>query len=222
MNSAREPKGREQTVQRVVDDIQQMIVTGELLPGQQIRQEQMAERLSVSRLPIREALRYLLADGLVTHQHHVGFTVVRLDQAEFDQMYLMRDLLESAIIRSLPAASPDHLNNLTELNSAMASAAKHLDLSAVRQCNKEFHFSMFRESPLALVVNEVERIWSWAMPYHAMFINDPRQRERIFVEHEQMIESLRDNDIEGVVQLMMTHRAKSEARLNVLLKAPRV
>jgi DNA-binding GntR family transcriptional regulator len=220
-SSAKNPEGRQQTVQWIVDAMQQMIVDGELLPGQQVRQEQMAERFSVSRLPIREALRHLLAMGLVTHQHNFGFTVARLNQAEFDQMYLMRDLLESAIIRSLPAATPAHLDTLSELNAGLARAGERLDLAAVRQLNKDFHFTMFRESPLSLVVDEVDRIWKWAMPYHAVFVSEEPQRARIIAEHDQMVEALGKNDLEGVVALMMDHRAKSEARLNMLLATPR-
>lgn len=217
---AKKPVGRSQTVQRVVDGIQTMIANGQLLPGQQIRQEQMAERFSVSRLPIREALRHLLALGLVTHQHNFGFTVVRLNQGEFDQMYLMRDLLESAILRSLPAATPELLDRLTELNEGLASAGSRLDIGEVRQLNKEFHFAMFRTSPLNLVVDEVDRIWGLAMPYHTMFVSEQERRSRIIAEHEEMIETLRDNDIERLVQLMMDHRANSEARLNLMLAAP--
>jgi DNA-binding GntR family transcriptional regulator len=216
----RKSEAGEQSVQRIVDDIQQMIAGGELLPGQQIRQEQMAERFSVSRLPIREALRHLLAMGLVTHQHNFGFTVARLNHAEFDQMYLMRDLLESAILRSLPVATSALLDKLTALNGDLAEAGERLDLGAVRKINKEFHFTMFRDSPLTLVVDEVERIWGWAMPYHAVFVSEQSDRARIIAEHDQMVDALRENDIEGVVALMMTHRAKSEARLNVLLAAP--
>ncbi|WP_208431012.1 GntR family transcriptional regulator [Aeromicrobium yanjiei] len=214
---AKGTNGREQAVQRIVNEIQEMIVGGELLPGQQIRQEQMAERFSVSRLPIREALRHLLATGLVTHQYNFGFSVARLNQAEFDQLYLMRDLLESAIIRSLPEAKPRHLERLTELNDAISVAAERADAGAVRQLNKEFHFTMFRDSPLSLVVDEVERIWGWAMPYHAVFVSDSGERSRIITEHAQMVETLGRNDVEGLVQLMMNHRAKSEARLNSLL-----
>jgi DNA-binding GntR family transcriptional regulator len=197
-----------------------MIANGQLLPGQQIRQEQMAERFSVSRLPIREALRHLLALGLVTHQHNFGFTVVRLNQAEFDQMYLMRDLLESAILRSVPPATPELLDRLTELNEGLADAGKRQDIAAVRQLNKEFHFAMFRQSPLKLVVDEVERIWGLAMPYHTMFVSEETRRSRIIAEHDEMIETFRENDIERLVQLMIEHRAKSEARLNMMLAAP--
>ena len=64
-----------QAVLRVADEVRRMIVSGELLPGHPVRQEHMAGRLGVSRLPVREALRQLAADGLVSHVHNVGYTV---------------------------------------------------------------------------------------------------------------------------------------------------
>src|ERR1044072_14288 len=84
-----------QVVARVVDEITRMIVSGELLPGQQIRQEHMAAALGLSRLPVREALRQLAADGLVVHEQHVGFAVTRLSRSGVDQVDLMRRLVEA-------------------------------------------------------------------------------------------------------------------------------
>src|SRR5437879_5618000 len=105
----------DQAVLRVVDGIKHMIVSGDLLPGQQLRQEQMAATLGVSRLPVREGLRQLVADGLVTHEHNVGFAVARLSRSEFDQIYLMRRLLETEAIRSLPRLTAEQLAEITAL-----------------------------------------------------------------------------------------------------------
>lgn len=73
-------------VRRVTDELRRMIVSGELLPGQPVRQEHMAEQLGVSRVPVREALRLLSADGLVSHVHNVEYAVTRLGQKEFGQI----------------------------------------------------------------------------------------------------------------------------------------
>ncbi|MFI7444875.1 GntR family transcriptional regulator [Nonomuraea indica] len=206
-----------QTVSRVVDEITQMIVSGELLPGQQIRQEHMAAALGVSRLPVREALRQLAADGLVVHEQHVGFAVTRLSRSEFDQVYLMRRLLETEVIRSLPRPGADELDRIAALAEEVERAAAEVDLPRMRTLNSRFHFAVFALSELNLVVAEIRRIWTWALPYHAVYLHDQAGRERILAEHRAMVAALGVGEVERLVELMDRHRAGSADQLSLML-----
>ena len=208
-----------QAVARVVGGIKEMIVSGDLLPGQQIRQEQMAATLGVSRLPVREGLRQLVADGLVTHEHNVGFAVARLSRAEFDQIYLMRRLLETEVLRGLPRPSRARLAEISGLADEIENAAAEADLARMRSLNSEFHLAIFRLSELRLVVAEIERIWTWALPYHSVYLHDEAGRARIVAEHRAMVTALGQGDPERLVELMDTHRAGSETQLNLMLQA---
>ncbi|WP_433521431.1 GntR family transcriptional regulator [Nocardia pseudovaccinii] len=216
--SAKRPGAGEQAVSRVTEAIRGMILDGELLPGQQIRQEQMATRLGVSRLPVREGLRQLMADGLVSHEHNVGFAVTRLSQSEFSQIYLMRRLLESEVLASAVPADDSLLAYLEELNDNIEVAGEALDLGTARALNRDFHFAIFRLSPLTLVVAEIERIWAWAMPYHAVSLQDAAARARIVAEHRAMIVALREGRNEVLLSLMDEHRQGSEEQLGLLLR----
>lgn len=210
-----------QVVARVVDEITRMIVSGELLPGQQIRQEHMAAALGVSRLPVREALRQLAADGLVVHEQHVGFAVTRLSRSEFDQVYLMRRLLETEVIRSLPRPGTDELDHIAALAEEVERAAAEMDLPRMRILNTRFHFAIFDLSELNLVVGQIKRVWTWALPYHAVYLHDEAGRARILAEHRGMVAALGAGDVERLVELMDTHRAGSADQLSLML-APSV
>ncbi len=203
--------------QRVVGELREMIFSGELLPGQQIRQESMAERLGVSRLPVREGLRQLTADGLVDHIPNVGFSVARLSQAEFDQIYLMRRVLESEVIRRLPAPDPARLRRIRELAAEVAAAAERMDLAEMRLRNHDFHVEIFRLAGLGLVIGEIERLWNWAAPYHAVYLFSAESRRAVLAEHEQMVEALAAGDNERLVELMNQHRHGSEVQLGLML-----
>jgi DNA-binding GntR family transcriptional regulator len=192
---------------------------GDLLPGQQIRQAQMAAALGVSRLPVREALRQLAADGLVTHVHNAGFAVARLSRAEFEQVYLMRGLLEGEVLRSLERPSAEQLEVIADLAEDVEAAATDVDLVRMREANSRFHLQMFALSGLDLVIAEISRIWTWALPYHAVYLYDAAGRERILAEHRQMLAALEQGDVERLVALMDTHRAGSEAQLDLVLAA---
>ena len=77
--------------------IRQLIAAGVAAPGQQLRQEQLATDLGISRAPIREALQALLAEGVVEHSPNVGYSVVRFSVEALEQIYRMRTLLESEL-----------------------------------------------------------------------------------------------------------------------------
>ena len=202
----------------VATEIERLIVTGDLLPGQPVRQELMAERLGVSRLPIREGLRQLASQGLVEHRRNVGYTVVRLEQSEFDQIYLMRHALEREVLASLPAFDADALAEIRKLGERVAEAAERGDLLEMRLANQDFHFAMFDRSPLGLVVSEIRRLWRLAMPYHAAYLFDAEVRRRVIAEHDDMIDALADHDNERLITLMNEHRRGGEAGTSMLLR----
>ncbi|WP_433357451.1 GntR family transcriptional regulator [Microtetraspora malaysiensis] len=200
----------------MVTELRRMIMSGELLPGQQIRQESMAERLGVSRIPVREGLRQLTADGLVSHTRNVGYTVARLSQAEFDQIYVMRRLLETEVLRRLPPFTEAQLRHLTELNDEMAAESDRLDLAAMMVRNHDFHFAIFRPAGLGLLIDEIERLWSWAAPYHAVYLYSADSRQAVLAEHQAMIDALRDNDTERLIAIMDGHRHGSETQMGLI------
>ncbi|MBD0861741.1 GntR family transcriptional regulator [Gordonia sp. zg691] len=202
---------------RVVSELERMIVTGELLPGQPIRQELMAERLGVSRLPVREGLRQLTSEGLVKHQHNVGYTVARLDQSEFDQIYLMRAALEREVLAVLPRFDDAALDEISRLRDLVEDAADTADILEMRLRNQEFHFAVFERSPLSLVVAELRRLWNLAMPYHAAYLYDAEVRARVCAEHDDMVDALAAGDNELLIELMNVHRKGGETSTGVML-----
>ncbi|WP_407443997.1 GntR family transcriptional regulator [Rhodococcus sp. (in: high G+C Gram-positive bacteria)] len=202
----------------VAAEIERMIVTGDLLPGQPVRQELMAERLGVSRLPIREGLRQLSSQGLVEHRQNVGYAVVRLEQSEFDQIYLMRAALEREVLAVLPPFDADALAEVRALGDRVTEAAARGDVLGMRLANQDFHFAMFDRSPLRLIVTEIRRLWRLAMPYHAAYLYDAEVRRRVIAEHDAMIDALADHDNERLIALMNEHRRGGEAGTNMLLR----
>lgn len=209
--------GSDRAATRVVDELQRMIISGELLPGQQVRQELMAERLGVSRLPIREGLRQLTAEGLVRHTHNVGYTVARLEQSEFDQIYLMRAALEREVLSTLPVLDRAALAEIRAHADAVIKASDRVDILAMRLSNQAFHFAMFDRSPMKLIVQEIRRLWTLAMPYHLAYLYDPAGRATVLREHEEMFAALSDHDNHRLAELMDGHRRGGESSTNSLL-----
>jgi DNA-binding GntR family transcriptional regulator len=198
----------------VVEDLRSMIVSGDLLPGQQIRQDAMAQRLGVSRLPIREALRSLTAEGLVKHTPNVGYTVTRLSQDEFDEIYLMRKVLETELIKAIPAPSTEQVDSIERCNDLMVEASRHGDFTAVQRHNRDFHFAIFDLSPLKLVIGEVGRLWTWASPYQSVSLHSPGNQQKILDEHLIIIAALRRGDPSALIAALDDHRHGSELQMS--------
>lgn len=215
--SERSPRPGPGATMRVVAQVHDMLTSMELLPGQPLRQEALAERLGVSRAPIREALGILQSEGVLDHERNVGYTVKRLTAAELDQAYLMRRALESELVRRLPKPTDEHVAELTELNERMAASARTGDVLTLRRLNHEFHFAILSATGLDLVVRELRRVWSMSEAYRSFYLFEPEARQRVVREHSGIITALRRHDLTKLERLLDEHRSEVPAHLAAAL-----
>jgi DNA-binding GntR family transcriptional regulator len=200
--------------QRATEGVRAMIRRHQLAPGQQVRQEELAERLGLSRSPLREALRLLESEGLVRHAPNQGYFVARLRADELRQVYRMRQLLETELLRSLPRPRRDELARLRALNDEVRAAD---GVAAVLDANQRFHFALFAPAQLDLVAAQTERLWNLAEPYQAAYVALPAARAQIVREHDGILRALAAYDVERLVDLADAHRAASEDAVLALL-----
>lgn len=153
---------------RVAAYLRDAILGGELRPGDRIRQEEVAERLGASRLPVREALRILEAEGLTEHEPHKGARVPQLSQHEVDVIYRMRERLEPlALVESmarLEAADHDRLEEVQRQIEANADLEKFLDL------DREFHMLTYSGCDIDPLMSNVTRLWNSTQHYRRAFV----------------------------------------------------
>lgn len=201
------------SVGTVAEQIRQLMRSQELLPGQPMRQEALAERLGVSRVPVREALKALAAEGVVRHQPNAGYTVTRLSADELRQAYLMRAALEDTVLRELPRPGATMLLELSTLHDRLATATEASDVPLVSELDHNFHFVIFRSSGLHLIVDEIERIWQMTEIYRSVCLYDEAARRRIVRENQQLINVLQRGQQERAVEIMHAQREATQAHL---------
>jgi DNA-binding GntR family transcriptional regulator len=199
--------------------LREMVHDGVLLPGAPIRQGAIADQFGISRVPVREALKSLQADGLVVAAPTGGFEVARLSTAELSQIYLMRRLLETELLGQVRSAADADLARLTELNARMADLVDS-PTRELRSLNEQFHFQMFALSGLDHVVAEVRRLWHKTAPYRLVYSAERDARARIVTEHDAMVAALRAGDTELLVRQMDEHRQRSEHDVVTVLSQP--
>lgn len=206
--------------ERAILALREMVHDGVLLPGQPIRQATIAEQLGISRVPVREALKNLQAEGLVEASPSGGFVVARLSADELAQIYLMRRLLETEMLRRVGSVPADEIATIAELNSRMESMIDHPSSREWKRLNRELHFRMFRLSGLTHVVAEVSRLWDKTEPYRSVYSTQHAVRVRIVAEHDKLIAALRRGATEELIDHMDSHRGASERDVVTVLSYP--
>ncbi|MCE3551100.1 GntR family transcriptional regulator [Pseudonocardia sp. RS11V-5] len=210
------PARRGGAVERATDAIRDLILTRVLLPGQQLIQDDLAERIGLSRGPMREALRALSQDGLISYSPNRGYSVTRFNLAEMTQMYTLRDLIESQVLRTLPEPTAKQLRALRTVNEKI----KNPDVSVAEamRLNRDFHFQIFNASDQQLLVRELDRWWDMSMSYMVMGIGIWAERaEMMGAAHDNQIEAWAEHDNERLVELCREHRWVSLKRLSSLV-----
>jgi DNA-binding GntR family transcriptional regulator len=202
--------GATQLTLEAADQIRDLIIRRILLPGEKIRQVELAKRVGVSRSPLREALRTLESEGIVSYEVNRGYVVSRLDRDDLEQIYRMRALLEQELLSAIVRPDARTVRAIAKHNDEMVRAIEAGNVSAMLEANRNFHFAIFELSPLDLFFREVRRLWQLSEGYRAAYLWLPETRARIVSEHAAMVTVLREFDPGKLVELSAQHRTASE------------
>jgi DNA-binding GntR family transcriptional regulator len=172
--------------------IRELIITGKLGAGEQLRQRDLAQRFGVSQTPVREAMRRLESEGLLVCDTHRGFTVVTSDQGLLEENFLIRAALES-LGASLAASKIDAegLTRLRDLNERMRALAD--DDPAYAELNREFHFTVYSCACSPLLLSLMRLLW-------ASLHGGPkvsRTHAESARQHDDILTALTDRDAAG-------------------------
>jgi DNA-binding GntR family transcriptional regulator len=183
--------------------LRQAILAGELAPGEFIRQEKWAAALNVSRLPVREALKVLTSEGLLGHDPHRGYHVVKLDVDEMAQIYLMRRVLEPELIKTISWPTDGELGRLREIARESEEALARRDAATCLNLERAIDYQVYDLSRLKLVVREVKRLWELADPYRYLVFAEPvlfssDDAEGLRNRHLRLFEALEAQDHEAL------------------------
>jgi DNA-binding GntR family transcriptional regulator len=199
--------------ERIAAQLRTVILAGEIAPGERIRQEDVAERLGTSRLPVREALRILEAEGLTEHTANKGARVPRLDAAELDVLYRMRERLEPlALIQSMPNLT---VGEVRELESIHERIAADDDLREFMVLDREFHLGSYAGCASEQLSSSVTRLWNATQPYRRAFMSLGGQHRRWIVDHEHrlILDAIERRDPEDAERYLAGHIRRTRIEL---------
>lgn len=194
--------------------LREAIIKGQLQPGERLVQDELAKTLNVSRMPIREAIKQLAAEGYATVEPHKGAVVKQFTIHELEEIYFLRAKFEPlAAAESLKTMSSQLVNQLRNLNEKMK---KTDDTDEYIQLNIQFHHLLIKDCPWGKLNNIIENLWT-GFPQQTPHLL-PNQIATSISEHDLMVEALANNNIELTCQLLEQHitRAKYDVLKNFI------
>jgi DNA-binding GntR family transcriptional regulator len=208
------PSASGTSVEAVVAAMRASIRRQELLPGEQVRQNDWALRVGVSRVPVREALNSLALAGVLTHDPHRGFFLTKYSQAEIAQLYWVRGAIEVEIVRTLDWPSATEMRTLKKMAVVMQDAAKAGDAAGWLEAHDEFHSMILSLSPIKVLVEEAERLWIRTESFRSMRIhNTLGESHAENLSHAEILDALQKRDRERLVGLFTNEMQIRESDL---------
>ncbi|MBV8651502.1 MAG: GntR family transcriptional regulator [Alphaproteobacteria bacterium] len=200
----------------VAERLRAAILTGTLAAGTRINQDRIAATHGISHIPVREALRRLEAEGLVTFAPRRGFFVARLDAADAAELGEMRAALEALAIRlavpNLAAA------DLAAAAAAIEAAERTPSLAAWSDCNWRFHRALYAPCARPRLMETLETLWRGADRYLRVVWQAADWQGRSQSEHRAILTACRERDGDRAAALVADHVAAATAALVTLLR----
>lgn len=190
----------------VVDRIRDMIVSGQLKPGDRLRQDELAETFGVSTMPIREALRQLQAEGLVSFQPRRGAAVASLSVSDYEEIYRIREELEILACRW---AAEDFqripLENLSKLLAEIEKAESHPeDVYPRMQLVRDFFFTIFEASGKERLLRILSSLWDLSQQYRRYFSSIPEIVPQRLENYRRVLRACEAEDSQELVDAIRT------------------
>jgi DNA-binding GntR family transcriptional regulator len=193
--------------QFVLDELRRAITAGRLRPGAPIRQEALAEEYGVSRVPLREALKTLQGEGLVSYQAHRGYFVEELSLDDLREAYRIREILEEEAVRRAVARMTDaDVERLDAAQREVERAGAAGDVLGMAAANRRFHMMLFELAGMPRLVRLITTLWDSTDAYRSMYYAEGGNRARVIDEHEALLDALRHRDADAAVHTLDTHR----------------
>jgi DNA-binding GntR family transcriptional regulator len=207
--------------EHAVDWLRQAIVQRELRPGERVAQEDVAARIGVSVVPVREALRVLEQEGQVTYRPRRGYFVTELRLADLEEIYGLRRLLEERVARAaLPLLDDEALGRVEQFARECVDAATSGDVGAELAANRRFHFGIFAPSGQPHALRLIRLLWDSTEAYRALYYNAPAERRAATEAHDRILAALRDGDADRLVAELDAHRERALEVLRRVLDGP--
>ena len=187
----------------IADNVRRLIEGGVYPPGSPLRQDEIAGRLGVSRIPVREAFRLLEADGLLTLHANRGAFVTRPSEEEVAELFDVRLMLEVDLLRrACPKLTDAVLDQIEWLDNRIATARTPADWV---QFDEEFHLATYQPANRPRTIALVTMLRRSLNAYYLRFLGPDTRAAAWRAEHRALVRALRHRDVRKATKTLEQH-----------------
>lgn len=204
----------------VTDRLRSLILENHLQPGARLVQSEIADKLGVSRTPVREALQELASEGLVRLLPYRGAVVSEVSLSDLEELYAVRTALEGySLYLAAQIITDEQLEELETYLHRMQTALEQRDISTLMQLNFQFNSTLFAISDQPLLCEETIKAMRAANRYRRFHFSVERLAAEAISEHWDLLAVLRKRDPEAAERLTRQQMGRSIAALRDLFRA---
>ena len=192
----------------VFNTLRSAILMGKLEPGERLMEIALANKLGVSRTPIREAIRKLELEGLVIMTPRKGAEVARITEKDLQDVLEVRESLENlATELACERITEEEIEDLKVKNEAFCEAvqSKNADFSELAELDVAFHDVIFNASKNSRLIQILNNLREQMFRYRVEYLKDEENLVTLISEHDGLWESLKRRDINGARRNMRMH-----------------
>ena len=190
----------------VFNTLRQAILKGELEPGERLMEIQLAERLGVSRTPIREAIRKLELEGLVLMIPRKGAEVAKISARSLrDVLEVRRALEELAIELACQRMSEEDVGNLQKAQEDFKKAIAEGDAMKIAETDEHYHDVIYGGTQNAKLIQMLNNLREQMYRYRLEYIKDEDKRKILVLEHEKILKTVRERKVAEAKEAVREH-----------------
>ena len=182
----------------VFNTLRQAILKGELKPGERLMEIALAEKLGVSRTPIREAMRKLELEGLVVMIPRRGAQVANITEKDLNDVLEVRITLENMAIEKACA-------NMTDADIRKLEQAAEGDLVKMAEADVNFHEVIYEAADNKRLMQVLNNLREQIYRYRVEYLKEDESRNRLVKEHEKITRAIKERDVKAAQELSFEH-----------------
>ena len=193
-------------------DIRELVLSGEIPPGAKLDEQALADRFSVSRTPVREALRRLASSGLIELKPNRGAYVAQLTPDQLDDIFVAMIELEATCARlAAMSMQPAERRNLQRLHESMALLAERGQVDEFELANEELHTMICRGAHNTVLAEMNEQLRNRRRPYRNTQFRSPGRLIHSHEEHDAVVRAIISGDPAKAHASMLHHLGQASA-----------
>lgn len=203
----------------VFNTLRQAILKGELEPGERLMEIQLAERLGVSRTPIREAIRKLELEGLVLMIPRKGAEVAKISEKSLrDVLEVRRSLEELAIELACQRMSEEDIQQLEQAQNDFKKAIDEGDTMKIAETDEHYHDIIYYGTGNVRLVQILNNLREQMYRYRLEYIKDADKHQVLRLEHDQILQAIRGRKVAQAKEVMREHIDNQEITVSKNIK----